>query len=268
MNLLVFKIGNAVFLSILQLTAGYLSSVLLYSILKRNKELPKQSRTFELIGILFSSTGGILLPLGPIGAVPILATALKGGVRVCFVLPLLISSVLINTSVLLTEADFFLEANINRIILAFVAGAVSGIVAKVIRINVERIFRGEILENFAIKSTVLPDISKTIRNGIYIAGPYIILGAAANVLFHTYLFFDLITWFFSNPSSSFAAKILFSYNAPVKPLFLLAASAINILFNLLAAVSLMIVLNVRGFLACYIYYSLIILLLVSSIFII
>ena len=195
---LVAKIGNAVVLNLIQIAAGYILSSLLYKFIKGKADYMKKGLAFDALIIAASSFCGVLLPLGPFGVIPVIAAFTVSGFKACLVFPMMISSVLFNTSIPLGELSFLWKDSPGRIILAFAAGAAAGFIIRLIDPDGEKLLRKDILENLTMRSAGFDGILKDFGNAVYMTGPYLVLGAAANAVFHRYVLYDSVTWLFRN----------------------------------------------------------------------
>ena len=206
------------------------------------------------------------LPLGPFGSIPIIATLVIAGMKVYYLLPLFISGVLFNTSILFTEANFQFGRSTNCIIIAFIIGISAGILCKIINPNEDGLLKRNILEELAIKSKGLIKNIQNIGINIGNIGVYLIIGSIVNSIFHKYIFYDFITFVYSNNNAFSIMKIFLTHNASVKPLFLLAITIVNMLLDFLIASSLLLLFKFKGILSYFIYFSIWILILVSTVF--
>jgi hypothetical protein len=263
----IVALGNSVLLNIAQFMLGCMAAGFMYWLISRWGRAGKENSLSDLIIMAAGAMIGMLLPLGPYGMLPILAVGLVGSLRLYHVLPFYTTGMLFNTSIPFTQNNFLWNSIPGRVLLALSVGMAAGLLIKLLKLEKEHVIRLHIADQLAPKSGNMAQVFKAAVTGVYIIGSYLVLGAAANVLFHRYLFPDFITWVYSNPSGFELAKVFLTHNASTKPLFLVSVVIVNTLLDLMAASGLLLIFRIKGVIGYYAYLSLWVLLLMSSIFI-
>lgn len=113
-------------LNLAQLSAGCLLVFAAAKLKRQGVRFTAESRLRRAVIVLSSSLSGILLPLGPFGALPALAAGRMLGLEIPCILPLFVSGFIFNLSMPLTEAVFTWKDNWVRIAAAFSSGALAG----------------------------------------------------------------------------------------------------------------------------------------------
>lgn len=254
----IYDIFGTVVNNILQLLAGCVFSFLLFSHLGRaDRKYKFQCCSFNSIsGILLSSLFGILLPFGPYGTLPVIIGLYMSGASLAAILPLLISNFIFNMSVPLTEMNFVWEVNVLRIVAAYAAGAVAGMVLTNSRTDTDKILRENVWERFVKELRNLSGFLRMFGSYMSSTGLLIVSGAVLNTLFYRYIFYFLLNQIYSSSFGSNAINAFMGVDV-ANAMFVAAGQVINRLMDFTALLAVAFLLRLKSMLCLYAYYSII-----------
>lgn len=249
------NIATTVLSNIVQLIIGCLISIPVYLIClnlknKVNGDRATSSTDYLLMAIF--SLCGIALPLGIYGVIPIFLALIAAGFRFYTVLPLIISNLLFNMLVPFNDPGFIWRTGVRRIILAFIAGLVAGLLMKSFKITRQKVLR-ENNSNFPVEYTQNPkSVLHIIDKSIKKTGFFIIAGVIADTFLHRYALGYMINAIYTNPLTSVVPGFFSRYDV-TNPYFLLTFLIAYTLMDLVKMSALLFLLKPK-YLAMYIIY--------------
>lgn len=205
---LISEVGWTVFWNVIQIAVGCILAVVIYMISIRKYRLFKRIESFNILVIVASSLFGLLLPLGTYGVIPIALMLLTVGVSYINVLPLVFSNAMFNMLVSFVDPSFSWKSGLGRIILAFSAGIISGIIFEVLKNKNDNTIRLKAISFAECKMSVFLRIVRSFSENINKLGLYLVVGAIINAVFHMYLAERVISFIFINSFSHSLSLIL------------------------------------------------------------
>ncbi len=246
------KIGEIIFCQMIQIAAGCILAVPFYYFIHKRKSTGAGPVRAGWL-IILASAAGMLLPLDIFGLIPLAAVLYSAGTRIYVLLPLFFSNALFNMLVPFNDPSFIWKTGVRRVLLAFAAGVLAGVVLKALKPE-----NGGRLINVNIP--VLEEKPEGFISGIRLfretlngAAIYLIVGVSLNELFHRYILFSIMGVLFTNPSTSFIPALFSRYDV-VNPFFLLATDILNMFMDLAEMAALLAILRPKGFAAFAGYY--------------
>ena len=209
---LVNDIGGVVLSNVLQIAVGSVLAVIIYKFSVGKCHIFKVRTSYSILVIVASSLLGLLLPLDTYGVIPVALMFLAVGVRYENVLPLMFSNAMFNMMVSFVDQSFSWKTGIGRIILAFIAGIVSGVVFKIFKSKNENIIKIKTSSLNGGSPNILLEIVRFFCENINALGLYLVAGAIINVVFHKYLLESVINIVFMNPSFSNSLSFLLIFD--------------------------------------------------------
>ncbi|MFZ5988975.1 MAG: hypothetical protein ACOYWZ_17875 [Bacillota bacterium] len=264
---LIFSVSRTAILEVFFIAVGCILSALVFHFAKDRLKSIRQNYSTDLAIIVLLSLAGMVLPLDTYGLIPLAATLLVLGFKVYLVAPVLVSNILFNMLVPFTDAGFVLKSGMGRIMLAFIAGVLAGIMVRALKINDTLLVKKGVLERCAARSSSPRDTIRLTGVCLNIALPYILLGSASHILFSAYVFPKIMNWIFSGPIGTTIPVVFKGYDITT-PIFLLGMSILGMLMNLKTFSAILLTLKVRGIIGYFVYYSVLILILALLNFII
>ncbi|MCX8131053.1 MAG: hypothetical protein N3I35_13270 [Clostridia bacterium] len=264
---LLLDIGNGVLVNMLQVLAGCVLSVLIYKIITKKKIKAKNPVAVDFLMITLLSACGMLFPLGIYGIVPVFAVMVLSGINTYFTVPLVISNLLFNMLDPVLEKTFVWRASGGRILLAFVAGVLAGMIIRMLD------SRNVNIINHRMMSRLIPrEQGRTLKLGaipdvIGIIGPFVIIGAVLNGIFHRYMYNDVMNAFYASSIGTEITEVLLKNNATISSTFSLSLGIANVFMNFAEMSALFILFKPRGIFIFIAYYSVIALICAASIFV-
>lgn len=246
---LIAEVGGSVFSNVLQLAAGCVPAAIIYRIFNGKYQGFKKNTPFCILLIAIFSALGLLLPLGTYGTIPLAFALLAIGLRHVYILPLIFSNAMFNMLVSYTDISFSWKTGTGRVLLAFTAGFVSGLVFKLIK-N-EDIIR---METPSLEDNSRSSFARVIgffSENINAFGLFLIIGAVLNALFHKYLLESVVNFIFLNPLLTNSLKYFLWFDV-ANPYF---QYIFNLFFNLTALAAFIRFLKLRGLLVFVFTYS-------------
>ncbi|MDP4094595.1 MAG: hypothetical protein Q8920_14710 [Bacillota bacterium] len=250
---------------IIQIVAGCIIAFGIYKCFKKRVSIKETAFLKELIIILFSTLIGMILPLGVYGIIPIAAVLLFLGFRLYTILPMIFSNVLFTILIPFNDPTFVWRTGYRRVILAFAAGLLIGVVCKAFKSDPGKFLREGNMPDFTIMPAGIKGILNLFTQIINKAGLYVIFGIIIDTLFHKYLFWKVIDFIFTNPNTSFIPKYFAGLNV-VNPFFLLTMAIARMLMGFITMSALLAFFKPRGWVLYYGYYLILAVLLGISAF--
>lgn len=241
--------------NVVQLLAGCILSVPLY-LLVRGRAILKDG--LSVSGLLFAiilSICGILLPLGIYGVIPLAAVLLIAGFRPGAVFPLLVSNIMFNMLVPFNDPSFIWRTGFRQIILAFAAGILTGVVASIPGLKGQDLIRNAFLPRIREYPSKIKMMAAYADDSFKKLGPFLLAGAAADLLFHRYVLEFAVMAFYYTPFTASIPAFFSGYNV-VSPTFLLTFKIVYMILNLVSLSALSAILKPRGVVMYIVYFSL------------
>jgi uncharacterized membrane protein YraQ (UPF0718 family) len=216
-----------------------------------------------MIFITAISLFGVLLPLNTFGILPIVFVLLHARFKAYMVLPIIFSNTIFNMLISFTSPDFVWHTGIRRMLIAFVAGIIAGVILRVIFFK-KHVFKiNEIPADFS-KPLNIRSMFENVNQNIKLMGFFIIGGVLLNTIFDKYIINNLTSMVFANQYTSNIFHFFEGHNL-VNPLYI---SAINIVYSILdfrTLAAVLVILKPKSFVLYLCYFTLWALLLGSSI---
>lgn len=200
---LLTDMGNLAVITLMELLAACLL-IGLFSWLYGRKKTEIDIRSNNALGIPASALLGILLPCGPMGALPVIAVMAAAGISHTWILALFTSNFLFHLALPLKEIGFTWGANVARMALSVIIGASAGFLLKIFKVNERSIINPKALAVLDNGSSFPFHVVKLFKSCLGAFGLYLLLGTAANSLFHRFLFYDFLKSLYASPVGEFA----------------------------------------------------------------
>lgn len=268
MKEMMMRTGNPVVLGLIQFSIGLIVATILYYIpsFKPKSESKHHSTLTDYLLIFYSTILGIILPLGIYGVIPIIGVLYRNQFQTMAIISFLISNSIFNLLIPFTDPTFTWSTGIPRIVLALIAGVLSGILLKIFPQYGEILFRSNFLEKLFGKRKPVSVSGMIIRylQGLLIMVIILFLGQLANLLFQQYGLPSMMRLMYL-PQFSLIARTFMMIS--IKPFFLLALLVMSTVIDLSKLSLFALIFKARGFgLVTGFYLILIILLILGSLF--
>lgn len=248
----VMNVGFAVLQIIIQILAGTVIGTLAFRPLQRWV----QGRTFGLTGQLALIAGaslfGMVIPLDTFGLIPIFIMLIKAGIKPNLAVPAMVSNYLFNMLVPFNTPNFVWSTGYPRVIIAFLIGAVGGLLLlpaakRKIEIQVKQGL------DFYGDASGIRSVPGSVGMAVSILGVYAVCGAIAETVFRQYVLYNAESQIFSNKSMGGLTSFFMRFNV-VNPFFLLAVDFLYTLVNFIGISALLSVFKLKSFakFVCYI----------------
>ena len=250
--MLITVIGNLLILNLVQVIFGSMLAIIIYKILTKR---PKGFRS-EIALIAIFPLCGILLPLDAFGVIPIAVALIAVGFKYNFVIPLIFSNALFNMLVPFNDPTFIWERGVRRVIVAYLAGLLIGLILKKLDWEEESYIKLKDLPKIDMDKISKKDIIIFIKKNIDVMGIYLLLGVILETIFHRYVLVNTVAWLYSNKISS---GILYNMSGRdvVNPYFLLTMTIIYMLINMTKLFAMLRILKIKGIVTYFGLYMLI-----------
>ncbi len=217
--------GGSIVAQIVQFAVGFVLALFIYYL--PDQRLSSERNNDYLI-IIAASLLGLLVPLGIYGLIPIFVALSKIGFPLSMILPLIISNSLFNTLVPFFDPTFTWRTGIPRIVLAFLAGIIAGVIAKTFRFA-NGFFEKSSLNRVFQKPESAAKTIKSFFKSLGIIGIYLIIGVIADLFLKRFDITQIIFRLTYAPQLGFMAKyfLMISARSP----FLLAMVTLTVLIN-------------------------------------
>ncbi len=226
MSSLLLEAGSSIISQIIQFTIGFVLALFIYYF--PDQKWDSKSKNDYII-IIATSLLGILFPLEIYGLIPIIAALSKIGFPLYTTLPLIISNTLFNTLVPFFDPSFTWRTGIPRIVMAFLAGIIAGVIAKTFRFANNGFLKRSILNPVFHKPESAVETIKSYLKSLGIIGIYLIIGVIANHFIERFDITQIIFRLAYAPQLGFLAKYFLMIST--RSLFLLAMVTLNVLIN-------------------------------------
>lgn len=262
---LISDIGFTVFSNVIQLVFGCILSIPVYYFCEGKLIGSKTIFQRDILIIALFSAAGMVLPLNTYGIIPIFIASLAVGFRLYTVLPLLISNTVFNMLIPYTDVSFIWRTGIRRVILAFAAAVLAGIILRAVKHGNEGLLNLNNISNLTEKQAKNINILRMAGRNINIVGIYLIVGVIVNTIYYKYIWWYILNLLNENPSTGFMLSVLTGYNV-VNPFFLLTITIVFVLMDFIKLSALLIIIKPKGLVIYYIYFTAIAILLGTSAF--
>lgn len=240
MSSLLWEAGNITLSHFVQFTIGFVLSIMLYYI---PVPVEKAEKHNGYVTIIAAALLGMLFPLGIYGLIPIIVALSKMGFRFNTLLPFLLSNTLFNSLVPFYDPSFTWRTGMPRVILAFLAGVMVGLVVKFFRYPTDGLLR----INFTNRIFHKPESAGKaliifFKSSAWI-GISLIIGVCANLLIQRLGFSNLIHLMYT-PQLSHLSRYFMILSA--HPLFLLAMIIVTSVINPIRLSAIFMLLKTNG----------------------
>ncbi len=249
--------------NLIQILVGLVLSILLYKFGGNYLVRLNRKGYFEVIMIVFFALLGIVLPIGTFGIIPVVAVLITLKIRTTLIIPFILSNAFFNMLLPYSDISFTWHNGTKRIILAFIAGVLSGIILKIMRREKINLFRDRA---YLLKGHFSASDQLTcILNNVGIMIIYLAVGAFADTLFKSYAYEKIMSLIFSGSALGSVSTSLTSLNV-TNPFSILSLKISETLMDLVKLSAFCYLLKPRGWVLYYVYYCLIAALMAVSIF--
>lgn len=252
-------------LNILQLAVGCIFPLCAYLLKKRGISIVGLGHLQKSLVVIATSFAGMLLPLGPFGAVPVVAALCMTGLELPLALPLVVSSFIFNMSMPLTETVFVWNGNIARIAAAFAAGVLAGLLLSLRKKDVQDIIRKSTYRQFFSGQQGTANYFIVLKNYIEAAGLYIIAGAILRAAFSADVSYWLQNQFLTSDVGLATMTSLSRLNV-FNPVFGASVLVLGRLIDFSALAGAAFLLRPKSIVMLYLYYVLLALFLAAGLF--
>lgn len=255
MNGILLDIGTTLLSNGWQILAGTVIAIPLHYLPRVQWEKEGEcacARWKKVFIVVLVAFGGMVLPLGIYGVIPMAIALLARGLSFSLVLPLLVSNLLFNMLVPYADPSFIWRTGTPRVLFAWFAGVAAGVLFTALKSDAGDLQNGKWIK-------VLPGESLNINNIIVNSGRNIIIlacclipGAVINSVFHRVLWVKFIQILYTSSQTAFLPRLFASLNV-THPIFLLAMTIVMTLMDLTRLSAFFAILKPRGVLLYVIY---------------
>jgi uncharacterized membrane protein YraQ (UPF0718 family) len=253
MSALLFNIAGTAVFNLIQLVAGCLLAVVVFSVFRDKAKVSGDTLKFRILVVVLCSLCGLILPLGIYGILPVAAAIFAAGFKSYAAGALLVSNVVFNMLVPYTDPGFIWRTGLKQVVFAFIAGFTAGILLTLLKDTEGKIFR---LKNMP----VLPDNLSRFRKVFVLAddsikklGLFLVAGVVADTLFRRFILGTVVDAFYASPVTR-AIPNFFGGQDVSNPFFLLTFTIIYMLMNLVIFSALTSILKFRGLILYFGYF--------------
>lgn len=251
MKAFISALFGSVLADLLQLAAGCLCIVAANRMKAGGFSLRVDSPRKKMLTAVAAPLAGALIPLGAFGAIPVAAAALLSGLELPFVLPFLVSNLLFNLSLPLTQDTFAWNGSLLRMLTAAAAGMLccaalvrsGGFAARLPRAGAYRLLVDE--------QAGERNYPRVLRRYFEAAGLWIFAAAAANAAFSLYIGDWLYMRILGTGPGMAVAEALSGLNI-LNPYFL---PTLERLIDFSALAAMLLFLKTRSVLKLYLFYA-------------
>lgn len=269
-NIIVFEllseIGVSIASNVAQLIIGCLLSIPAYHLAAGKLKNIKSGFAGDISLIALFSLVGVVLPLGPYGVLPIFAALAATGLKPFMILPLLMANAVFNMLIPYNDVSFAWKTGMKRVVFALLAAILAGILLRRLKDRGESLLRSDNITTLGESEGDLSKVFGKLSTTVSTAGPYLIAGVIVDVVFHKYIWWDILNFITHNSYTSFVPGFFARYNV-ANPFFLLAMTIAFILLDFVRTSSFTVVFRLKGLVLYYIYFAAWVLLLGISAFI-
>jgi uncharacterized membrane protein YraQ (UPF0718 family) len=229
-----------------QILVGTIIAIPLYFLPRAQWEKGSECARWKRVFIVaLSAGGGMILPLGIYGVIPIAIALLARGLSFSLVLPLLVSNLLFNMLVPYADPSFIWRTGIFRVIFAWFAGVAVGVWFAALKSDACDLLKGKEIKVFPGESVNLKNIIMNSGRNIIILACCLIPGAVINSVFHRVLWVEFIQILYTSPQTAYLPRLFASLNV-TNPFFLLALTIAGTLMDLTRLSALFAILKPKG----------------------
>jgi|GEM_PF-3546850 len=261
MPALFFSIAGNAAANVIQLIAGCLLAVIVYTVFKGRIEDTlnvnglKRLSFKRILTIALLSICGAVLPLGIYGILPIIAALLAAGFNTYAAGALLVSNVMFNMLIPGNDPGFIWKTGYEQLVFTLIAGFTAGLLL---------LLAGK-RETVAVRPRYLPQIKEDPSKPKMLVlladdsfrklGLLLVAGVIADTVFQRYMLGGIVNAFYSNPVTE-AIPTFFGSQDVSNPLFLLTFKIIYMLMDLINLFVLSAVLKFRWLISYFCYWLL------------
>ena len=244
-------IAKTLAFNLLQIIIGSIIAILIYKFIgKENKTTNK--KLFYKIGFVFLfSFLGLILPLEAFGIIPIVVALLVVGFSLYEVAPLIFSNSLFNMLVPSNEPSFIFRTGILRIMIAYLAGVLIGLILWKLNWKEDSFFKIKKIKD--LNKGIISSFFTLLKDNLDFMGIYLLIGVAINTFINEYFLLNSIDVVYSNNILYTLLKLVSGFNV-VNPIFLVALAIVSMLLNFVKLSALISIFKPKGLITFYIYF--------------
>lgn len=263
---LVLETGVSIASNVAQFIVGCLLSIPLYYIAEKKLKSIKPGVAGDMLLIAAFSLLGAALPLGPYGVVPLFGALASAGLKPFAALPLLAANSVFNMLIPYNDVSFAWKPGAKRVVLALAAAVLAGLLLRMLKDGGRGLLRAGGINEPGVIAGGRRKLMSILSANIGLAGPFLIVGVVFDVIFHKYLWWEIITFITHNSYTNFLPGFFARYNV-ANPFFLLAITLAFVLLDFARTSAYALIFRLKGLAIYYTYFAVLILLLGISAFI-
>lgn len=265
MNALINDISTSAILNILYIILGGLISFPLFRFLNGRCKKTESFKGADILIMFAGSVVGVVIPLGTYGIIPIVAAFYFAEFKSYKILPFIVSNYIFNMTIPFTEANFTWKTVPMRIIVACLAGAFAGIIAKMFSKKSEGKIFHERLFKLSVKGDGFKGLLSYLKACIETTVIFVLVGVVLNSIFHRFIMYDTLKVVYSSALGSITLKYMNGFNV-MNPFFMMALTIVTILMDITKLSALSFMLRIKGIAAYLLYFLALATILASSIY--